>query len=119
MQRTVALEFIIFLPRARTMSVQCLVGAGMSGAILSVLPLGIMLPLRIRIWLRRLMRLLLLLMRLKLLLLLLLLLLVFVCRPVGLILGLGLGLRLRLRLRGVVVGGDLDLVCNGDVDCRV
>lgn len=108
MQRTVALEFIIFLPRARTMSVQCLVGAGMAGAVLSVRPLGIMLPLRIRIWLRRLKRRLLLL-RLKLLLLLLHRLLVFVCRPVGLVLG----------PRGVVVGGDLDLVCNGDVDCRV
>lgn len=47
MQRTMALEFIIFLPRARTMSVQCFVGADILGAVLSVL--GIMLPLRIRI----------------------------------------------------------------------
>jgi hypothetical protein len=133
MQRTVALEFVIFLPRARTMSVQCLVGAGMLGAVLSVL--GIMLPLLIRIQLRRLMRLRLLLLlllllrarfklklklRLRLLLLvvlllllllvlvLILLLLLLTCRPV----------RLGLGLRGVV-GGDLDLVCNGDVDCRV
>lgn len=118
MQRTVALEFIIFLPRARTMSVQCLVGAGMLGAVLSVRPLGIMLPLRIRVRLRRLMGRLRLLLRLLLLLLLLRLrvrlrlVVVLVCRSVGL--GLAPG-----GCGGGVVGSDLDLVCNGDVDCRV
>lgn len=86
------------------MSVQCLVGTGIVGAVLSVRPLGIMLPLLIRVWLRRLMRL------LRRLLMLLVLLLMLICRPVW--------LGLRLRLRGVV-GGDLDLVCNDNVDCRV
>lgn len=113
MQRTMALEFFIVVPRDRAMSVQCLVGAGIVGAVLSMRPLGIMLPLLIRIWLRRLMSMMLMLLLLFWLLLQLLQLLqLFVCRPVR------LGLSLGLRGRGVV-GGDLDLVCNGSVECRV